>query len=302
MNKWEDAYDEKMDAPIRVIKNYDLLELSLVDSPANQFASILSVQKVDGVDTIVGESLETALENVFWDKDSGLVMLSENEVEVSPTSGIPMQNIGFVEKMDNEKTEMIKFLVESAKGTNAAGTNKEVNTMTDELNNDVVDVEVAPEAVAENEITPVEAEVATEVAPSDEPATPEEDAAEDATEEIDDEVVAKADEDTVDAVTAVKDAVTSAFSELTVIVKSLSDEIAELKKSVGLATEKADLANAKLADAEGDFGNLGKRIDAVEQDTAFRKSGDLGEIVQEPAMVEKSVWGGRFLNSADLLK
>jgi hypothetical protein len=302
MNEWDDAFDEGMDKAIRVIKNYDLLELSLVDSPANQFANILSVQKVDGVDTITGESLETALENVFWDKDSGIVMLSENDVEVSPTSGIPMQNIGFVEKLDNEKTEMIKFLVDSAKGTNAAGTNKEVNTMTNELNKDVVDVEVAPEAVAENETTPVDVEKADVVMPSDEPATPEEDAAEDATEEVDDEQVAKADEVTADAVTELKDAVSSAFSELTSIVKSLSDEIGELKKSVGVAVEKADLANAKLADAEGDFGNLGKRIDAVEQDTAFRKSGDLGEIVQEPAMVEKSVWGGRFLNSADLLK
>ena len=62
------------------------------------------------------------------------------------------------------------------------------------------------------------------------------------------------------------------------------------------------MANAKLEDAEKDFNNIGKRIDAVEADTAFRKSGDLGEIVQEqPAkLVEKSLWGGRFLKTADL--
>jgi Putative phage serine protease XkdF len=300
MNDWEDGYDENIDAPIRIIKDYDLMELSLVDTPANQFANILSVEKIDGVQTLTGDAAETVIENVFWDKESGIVMLSENDVEVSPSSGIPMQNIGFVEKLDNEKTEMIKFLVDSAKGISTAGTNKEANTMTDELKS-VVDDEIAPEAVAENEISPVEAEGA-ETAPSDEPATPEEDAAEDATEEIDDEVVTKADEATVDSVAAVKDAVTSAFSELTAIVKSLNDEIVELKKSLGEVANKADLANAKIADAEGDFSNLGKRIDAVEADTAFRKSGDLGEIVQEPAMVEKSVWGGRFLNSADLLK
>ena len=29
MNKWDDAYDEKMDKPIRIIKDYDLMELSL---------------------------------------------------------------------------------------------------------------------------------------------------------------------------------------------------------------------------------------------------------------------------------
>jgi hypothetical protein len=60
MNKWDDAYDEKSDKSIRVIKNYDLVELSLVDSPANQFANIVSVEKVDGVDVIKAD--ETVLE------------------------------------------------------------------------------------------------------------------------------------------------------------------------------------------------------------------------------------------------
>jgi len=68
MNKWDDAYDEKMDSTVRVIKEYDLTELSLVDSPANQFANILSVQKVDGLDVVTGPDAETVLENVFWDK------------------------------------------------------------------------------------------------------------------------------------------------------------------------------------------------------------------------------------------
>jgi len=67
MNKWDDAYDEKMDAQIRIVKEYDLVELSLVDNPANQFANILSIEKVDGVDVVKSASLETELENVFWD-------------------------------------------------------------------------------------------------------------------------------------------------------------------------------------------------------------------------------------------
>ncbi|NBU99850.1 MAG: hypothetical protein EBS31_00005, partial [Burkholderiaceae bacterium] len=97
------------------------------------------------------------------------------------------------------------------------------------------------------------------------------------------------------AVAEIRDGITTAFSDLTSVVKSLNDEVAELKKSLGMV-------NAKLNDAENDFNNIGKRIDAVEADTAFRKSGDLGEIVQEqPAkQVEKSLWGGRFLKTADL--
>ena len=294
MNKWEDAYDEGMDKAIRVIKEYDLMELSLVDTPANQFANILSVEKVDGVDVVKGDLVDTVIENVFWDKESGIVMLSQEEVQTSPANGNVMQNIGFVEKSDNDKLDLVKFLVDSAKGINTIEINKE-DSMTDEIINEVPAeevaeteaVEIAPEADAEVEEVAVEAE-------TEEVAT-EEVVAETVAEEVADEEVSGSDEETVNAVTELKDAVTSAFSEITAVVKSLADEVAALKKST-------DFANAKLADAEGDFDNLGKRIDAVEADTAFRKSGDLGQIVQEPAMVEKSVWGGRFLTTSDLLK
>ncbi len=129
MNKWDDAYDEKLETKIRIIKEYDLVELSLVDNPANQFASIMSIEKNSSGETIIkGAVAETLIENVFWDKHSGLVLLSERESELSPETGAAMENIGFVEKSDNEKTEMIKFLVDSARGIKAE-INKEVGPM-----------------------------------------------------------------------------------------------------------------------------------------------------------------------------
>jgi hypothetical protein len=297
MNKWDDAYDEKMDAPVRIIKDYDLVELSLVDSPANQFANVISIEKVDGVEVVTGIDANTELENVFWDADSGLVLLSDNDSESHPVNGTPMKNIGFVEKADADKVDMVKFLVDDAKGINTIEINKEDN-MTDEIQNEAVaedvaveeTVEIAPEADAE---VAAAADVEKAEKPEIEISVESED--EEDEESSEDEEVSKSDEETVNAVTELKDAVTSAFSEITAVVKSLADEVAALKKS-------NELAEAKIADAESDFNNLGKRIDAVEADTAFRKSGDLGEIVQEPAMVEKSVWGGRFLNNADLLK
>ena len=302
MNKWDDGYDEKMDCAVRIIKDYDLVELSLVDNPANQFASILSVEKnSSGVDVVKGDSVDLEIENVFYDKESGLVLLSENEVELSPTSGSPMQNIGFVEKLDNEKTNMIKFLVDSAKGINTE-INKEVNIMTEENTN----VDVAPEAeavVEATEETTIEAaDVAEDVEKAAAAETEEEEAAEGADHEAAETAEVEAEEDMAtkksDEITAIadlKDTITTAFSDLVSTVKALSAEVDSLKKS-------NELTNAKIADAEKDFENLGKSIDALEADTAFRKSGDLGEIVQEPAMVEKSVWGGRFLTNADLLK
>ena len=299
MNKFEDAYDEKMDTPVRIIKDYDLIELSLVDNPANQFASILSVQKVDGVDTITGEAVGLEIENVFWDKDSGLVTISQDESAVSPVSGIPMQNIGFVEKSDSDKIDMVKFLVDSAKGINVAKMTQEDN-MTEENVNDVPATEEVVEDVAVVEEIAPEADAVVEAPAEDvekaampgdeESAEGEEDATESSDEEEEEDVAQKSDE-----ISDIKNSITSAFSEILEVVKAQAAEIAELKKSVGHVT-------AKIADAESDFTNLGKSLSALEAETAFRKSGDLGEIVQEPAMVEKSVWGGRFLTNSDILK
>jgi hypothetical protein len=312
MNKWDDAYDTKSDSQVRIIKDYDLVELSLVDNPANQFANILSIEKVDGVDVVKGDITETLLENVFLDKDSGLVLLSENESELSPISGAPLENIGFVEKNDNEKTEMIKFLVDSAKGINTSKMTKEASPM-DETTQDVVEetLEKSDDVVEETQVAPeadaVVADVEKSESSEDEKSMKdkkmedeEEDTEKAYSEEDEDEdkkseksEVSKSDE-VVQAVAEIKDSLTSAFSDLALVVKSLNEEIAELKKSVGHVS-------AKIEDAETDFNEFGKRIDAVEADTAFRKSGDLGEIVQhQPEKVEKSLWGGRFLKTADL--
>jgi hypothetical protein len=322
MNKWDDAFDTKSDKNIRIIKDYDLIELSLVDNPANQFANILSVEKVDGVNVVKGDGLNTAVENVFWDEESGIVLLSENESEISPASGNQMSNIGFVEKLDNEKTEMIKFLVDSAKGISTSKIDKEVSPMTDTTNevakNSDEDAVVEVAAVEESQVAP-EAEATTE-APAEEveksaPAGGSMEAESMDEEEDEDEEkvkksesdepvevektseVANSDEVLESAIADIKDTVSKAFSDLTAVVQAQAEQIAELAKSIGAVKNE-------VAATKGVFNEFGKRFEAVEADTAFRKSGDLGEIVQEnqPEQVEKSLWGGRFLKTADLWK
>ncbi len=313
MNKWDDGYDEKSDSTIRVIKDYDLVELSLVDSPANQFANIVSVEKVDGVDVIKGD--DTVFENVFYEKESGLVIASENESEVSPVTGNEMQNIGFVEKTDNEKTTMIKFLVDSAKGINTSKINKEVSPMTE--NTETVAEVVETEAVVEVEKSEVAPEVdavvetpAEDVVKADEAPASEEVEKSDETPATEAEVetteVSKSDDVIVESIAEIKNTLTSAFSDLVSTVKSLQAEVELLKSSkvdVEEAKKSFEAVAKDIASVAGEFNEFGKRVDAVEADTAFRKSGDLGEIVQDqPEMVEKSPWGGSFLKTADLLK
>ena len=344
MNKWDDAYDEKSEEQVRIIKDYDLVELSLVDNPANQFANVMSIEKVDGVDVVKGDIADVETENVFWDRESGIVMLSQEESAVSPTTGNTMENIGFVEKTDNEKTEMIKFLVDSAKGIGTKIT-KEVSPMDETVENVVENsetvekTEVAPEADATIETEVEKAETTDESEKSmhgdmhdeeDEKKSMDEDEDEEKMEHGDKEdeemkgyedkekaetvsetelavekseeepEVSKSDE-VVAAVAEIKDSLTTAFSDLTSVVKSLNEEVSELKKSLGTANEELASVKNELSEAKGTFDEFGKRVDAVESDTAFRKSGDLGEIVQyQPEKVEKSLWGGRFLKTADL--
>ena len=117
-------------------------------------------------------------------------------------------------------------------------------------------------------------------------------------------MASKSDDVVVDSIAEIKNTLTSAFSDLVATVKSLQAEVEMLKSTkVDLDAAKVsfDAVAKDIAAAKEQFNEFGKRVDAVEADTAFRKSGDLGEIVQDqPAMVEKSLWGGSFLKTADL--
>ena len=302
---WDDAYNADLDKSIRIIKDYDLYELSLVDSPANQFASIISVEKVNGQSVVTGTSADTVIENVFYDSENGIVLVSDSETEASPVSGKNMENIGFVEKNDDEKANMIKFLVDSAKGISTIKITKEVNKMTEAteavLDAVVENVEITPEAQPAEVETPAvvnEAPADTVVEKSDDGgAVPsalvvEEESVAPAVEaEL---AVAKSDESVADAIAEIKNSLTNAFGDLATTIKSLNEQVAALNKSI-------DDVSTEVTQVKGQFNEFGKRVDAVEQDTAFRKSGDLGEIVQfEPVKVQKSLWGGRFLKNSDL--
>ena len=78
-------------------------------------------------------------------------------------------------------------------------------------------------------------------------------------------------------------------------VKSINEQLAELTKSVAKVTEEVTTVKSNVEE-------FGKRVDAVEDDTAIRKSGDLGGVVQGNKIKKGSMWGGRFLNTADLYR
>jgi hypothetical protein len=316
IKEWDDAYDEKIDKTIRVIKTYELSELSLVDNPANQFANIVSIEKINGQNVVDGYLSKTEIENVFWDSENGIVMVSDSDSATSPVNGNAMQNIGFIEKNDKDTEKLIKFLVDSAKGINTIKITKEVNPMTESteavVETAVENAEVAPEAQAAEvvaEATAIVAEaVETPAVVEEAPAIEElalaksddasaESSAVKAEVEVENAVeksVADIKEEVAKAVSEINGSLTNAFGDLAATIKSLNEKVTAVTKS--LETVTSDVNGIK-----SNFNEFGKRVDLVEQDTAFRKSGDLGEIVQEsPQVIHKSLWGGRFLTNADL--
>lgn len=331
----ENAYDENVAKTIRVVKDYELNELSLVDNPANQFANVVSIQKINKDAQIDGIIAKADLENVYWCENDGIVRLSEVDDSSCPSCEVSMKNIGFVETKDTEKAMTVKSILNKFIGSTDLAKSEDVsktletssetlelaidnnesivknnieeennvsedNTVVEETVEEVATEEVVAEAPAEEtvekSVDAVDAVEETVVKSAD----PEEAPAEDAEEasnsvEVEKSVVEtdSADSELVKAVDEIKVSVTEAVSELVSTIKSLNEEIASVKKSV-------DTTNEEISAVKGNLEEFGKRVDGLEDDTAVRKSGDLGGIVQGNTIKKGSMWGGRFLNSADL--
>ncbi len=107
----ESVYNKSMGETVRIIKDYDLSELSVVDNPANPLSDFVSIQKFD---TEVAESVEkNFLENVYWCPTSEAVIVSDKPDYACPECNKGMTNIGFVESNDTQKSEAIAALVDS---------------------------------------------------------------------------------------------------------------------------------------------------------------------------------------------
>jgi hypothetical protein len=310
ITKFDDSFDKDLDKSIRVIKEYELHELSLVDNPANQFANVISIEKGQ----LGGYLAKAIVENVYWCKDDDIVRLSEGIDESCPSCTTAMKNIGFVEK-DDDTAKTIKFLVDSAKGISTIKITKEENPMTEETKVAEETLEKSEAEIVENvEVAPkVTTEAVAEVVAEAEVA---ETAAEPVAETVTEEVAPVADSSTeksadsfIDtaveiskSVAEINESLTNALSNLAETVKSMQANVDAITKSLETVTGEVKSVASEVSQVKGAFNEFGKRVDMVEKDTAFRKSGDLGEIVQEltEKPVQKSLWGGRFLTNADL--
>jgi len=96
----DNVYDPELEHTVRIIKDYDLVELSLVDSPANQLANIFSIQKTDTVAEGIFE--KSHIDNVFWCETDGVAFTGESESKDCALCNKNLDSIGWVETMEGE--------------------------------------------------------------------------------------------------------------------------------------------------------------------------------------------------------
>jgi hypothetical protein len=298
---------------VRFIKEYSLMELSVVDSPANELCNILSVQKMNGQLVFKGMATEVVAENIFYCADSDSVFVSTESSYDSPVTGKPATLIGWVESNDvNKSKEIDKILdlhkksrlslpeTQIAKQADIEG-GKEVSENTENV---VAEDAVAPEAAVEDTavVAPAEEAPAVEEAPAD--------AVADASAEVL-EKAADVSEVMVDEPDFAKmlgdlkgffsDTLNKASEANAAQVTTIKDTVETFSKSVDgriseLAEQHAALSKA-VEDIKNTIDGVEKRVDAVESETAIKKSSDLGG--SQEVTIKKSKWNGSFLGSVN---
>ena len=306
---------------VRFIKNYELIELSIVDSPANELCNILSIQKVNGQYIAKGIAVGVITENIFYCEDSDSVFISTDKTYDSPVSGKPAELIGWVESSDVNKAKEIDKILDAykhsrftlpetqtiAKQANAEGGNE----MSDNTENVVVEdvaVEAPAEAVATEAAVEDTAVVAEDAAPAEAPA---EAAAEDVPAETL-EKAAEVSEDKVDEPDFAKmlgdlkgffsETLNKASEANAAQVTTIQETVETFSKSVDARISELAEQHTALSSAVNNIKNtidgVQKRVDAVESETAIKKSSDLGRS-EEATTIKKSKWNGSFLGSVN---
>ena len=293
---------------VRFIKGYDLVELSVVDSPANELCNIFSIEKMNGQMVFKGMAADVVTENIFYCEDSNSVFLSTEKTFDSPVSGKPATLIGWVESSDVNKSKEIDKILASfkksrlplpetqtiAKQANAEGGN--------EVSENTENTAVEETPVVEDATPVVEETAAVEEAPAedavatDAPAETLEKAADVSEVEVDEPDFAKM---LGDLKGFFSETLTKATDANAAQVKTVNETVESFSKAVdGRISELAEqytVLSKTVEQIKNTIDGVEKRVDAVESETAIKKSSDLGG--SQEVKIQKSTWGGSFLGS-----
>ena len=274
-------------ASVRFIKDYALVELSIVDSPANELCNIFSIEKVNGQMIFKGIAADVKMENIFYCVDSDSVFMSTESEYLSPVTGKKTELIGWVESNDVNKAKEIDKILDSRRSRlQTLPDNTNINMAIAEGGNEVEKLNVTEATpVVEEAVVETPAEIIEEVAPA------EQDSAEVVAEVTSAEVLEKSAELTAqespDFVKMLGD-LKGFFSEtLEKASEANAAQVSTIKETVEAFSKNVDLRISELAEKHTELSTavdsiksimdtVEKRVDAVESDTAIKKSSDLG--------------------------
>ena len=297
-------------ASVRFIKDYALVELSIVDSPANELCNIFSIEKVNGQMIFKGIAADVKMENIFYCADSDSVFMSTESEYLSPVTGKKTELIGWVESNDVNKGKEIEKILDSRRSRlQTLPETQNINTAIAEGGNEVEKLNVTEATpVVEEAVVETPAEIIEEVAPV------EQDSAEVVAEVTSAEVLEKSAELTAqespDFVKMLGD-LKGFFSEtLEKASEANAAQVSTIKETVEAFSKNVDLRISELAEKHTELSTavdsiksimdtVEKRVDAVESDTAIKKSSDLGG--STGVTIKKSKWNGTFLGSVSEL-
>lgn len=288
--------------PVRLIKDYDLVELSLVDNPANQLSnitgfqkSIFTLNKSNGSVTVEGMVAETDIENVFiCSNDDNIVSKSDESVDC-PKCGDAMKNIGWFEAGKN-RAEKVREIVAKF---NAPDTDIEGGVEMGKEN-----ITKAAETEGTENVTEAEEVVETPTAVDGE--TGETSDGEEAVEvsEVTDEeeVISKKIDELKNVVT---ETLEKTRTETHNAVNSLDEKVVSLaetfEKSIAKANEDLETLktqfesfNQSLETEKSKLASLEDRLSKMNSSEAFRKSADLVDESTVITKQKKPTWDGAF--------
>ena len=251
-----------------------------------------------------GMAAEVNIENVFWCSGDQVATTADQDIKNCAVCGEPMSTIGWVEKSDDGKSDVVKKLIlahfakDDAPGPDHAATTHD----SDAINSDTTinlypdQDTVKKDIVGDNLLSKGgnnEMDETTVI------------------ESVEDESVEKAvtvsevPVDELDFVKMVDDlkkdlkkAIKKNYAETTEasgsVQKSLDDFTVNIQKSI-------DDFGTKISELNNFVADVVKRIDALESSSAIKKSGDTAPVVNpDDKKITKSVWRGSFLTMQDL--
>lgn len=312
INEASNEFVKEAGRTVRFIKDYDLVELSIVDNPANQLANVLSIQKTATGSVVKGMAVETKIESVFvcTKHDEEIITVKDVETVDCPECGSKMENIGWFESGEDraEKVDGIvaKFLnpaEKEAAPTSEGGVDmgNKVTKGDDETAKEVSspNPHEAQEAGDENAVATVEEE-AEQAADVDETAETEEETKEgdepaETPDEVEDETtqISKKIDELHEAVKTSleesKEETLKKVSELEGKVEAAKDEFlakaSELEEKINGFGEKVEAQKSRLAELESN-------LEKMNRSDAIRKSADVQPAV--PVVQKETFWGGAF--------